>query len=297
MNSSLLAVLGSLVWAGGLGLGLQMSTNVDEAVRSQVDEQLALRASPAVVAPPPRTNPLPEPEPEKLYWEEVRQEAKRLGLRNPGPKRFKGAQSYRRWISKTRKLRLGRKLKKGPLLLSASLEKVRFMRQGAFVKSRHTVLTVRNRSSRPVAYRVDASAFDRGRCKVKGTRQHNAIALMPKQSAEITVCAGKSSIALRNLETLEISALGYHYLSRIPPSALGVDKNRAAAHVPPRGSRVCSQLEKGQLAKALRDRSLRWADIADFYSRHDCSKYEIPKNYRRARRRLKRLPVLASNKR
>lgn len=296
VNPSLLAVIGSLVWLGGVGLGVSLSSKVEDAWRSQVTEQLTRRAESAKTAPNPLQFELPkEKDSEDLYWDEVRADAAALGIRAPSKGRFRAAQNHRRWFKKAKTLQVGKRLRKGSMELRVSVESVKYKRQGAFVTSRHTVLTLRNRGKRPVAYRIEVAAAKRGRCRVKGTRQHNAIALLPNEGAEITVCAGKTGVRIGALETLELSTLGYHYLSRVPPQALGVESTRAAAHRIPRHARGCGGLDNGVLAKALREGSVRWADLADFYSRHNCDTFRVPAKYRRARRRLKRLPVTSKS--
>lgn len=275
---------------GGLGMGATLSTKVDDALRSQVKEQLAQKEQRAVVAPKPKVSLAKAPSPGERYWALVAADAKRFGVRAPSKKRQRATQSHRRWLKKAKTLKVGKRLRKGPLELKVLTQSVRFRQQGTLVKSRHTVLRVRNRGGRPLAYRVLAKAARR-RCKVRGTREHNAVAILPKQSVDITICAGKSAVKVQGVETLELSRLGYHYISQVPPEALGVDAMRASAHRVPKNGRVCGSLQNGHLGKALREGGARWVDIADFYSRHSCAAFSMPEGYRKPRRRLKSLPL------
>lgn len=269
---------------------MTLSTKVDDALRSQVKEQLARKEQSAELAPKPKVQLPKTPTPQERYWDMLRADAKRFGVRAPSEKRQMASQRYRRWFNKSKTLKVGRRLRKGSLELKVLNQSVRFRQQGTLVKSRHTVLRVRNRGSRPVAYRILAKA-DRRRCQVRGTREHNAVAILPKQSVDITICAGKSAVKLQSLETLELSRLGYHYLSQVPPEALGVEATRASAHRVPKKGRVCTSMQNDRWGKALREGHKRWVDVADFFSRHNCETFSMPEGYRKARRRLKTLPL------
>lgn len=262
-----------------------------DAIRTQV-QQLEAQSKAAVAPVVPKLPKAPEDlRRARDYWKEVRADAKAFGVVAPSKRRLEGKQRYRRLIRKRRTLRMGKRLRKGPLELRASLESVRFVRQGASVKSKHSVLTLRNRGQSPLAYRIELRAKRRGRCDVRGTRKHNALALRPGEKAEITICAGKSAIEISRLEILELSPLGYHYLSRVPPQAFGVEATRASAHGIPHSKGLCTQVAAPKLGRELRSGRLKWADIADFYSRHSCENYRFPAGYRRSRKGAANLPA------
>lgn len=284
-------LVGSLLGLTGLGAGVQLSSMPGDAIRTQVEQ---LQAQASAVQAPPKNKVLkvpPEVRRARDYWKEIRNDAKSFGVAAPSKRRLESKQRYRRLIRKRRTLRLGKRLRKGPLEMRATLESVRFVRQGASLKSKHSVLTLRNRGSNPVAYRIELRAKRRGRCDVRGTRRHNALALLPGEKAEITVCAGKSAIELSRLEILELSALGYHYLSRVPPQAFGVGPTRASAHGIPHSKGLCTQIAAPKLGRELRKGQVKWADLADFYSRHSCENYRFPTGYRRSRKGAANLPA------
>lgn len=275
-----------------------MSSKVDGALRSQVQRELARSVASAGPASNPEVDALREAAQLKSERNKFRQslvaDAKAFGVRAPSQKKFESAQRYKRLLRKAQRLGTGKRLRKGPIELRVSAENVRYKKQGAFVKSRHTVLTIRNVGKAPLAYNIAVEAANRGRCRVKGTRPHNTIALRPNQSAKITVCAGKTQVRVAKLETLDVSALGYHYLSQLPPRALGVDASRSSAHVVPGRRSLCANVSQGAHLKALRSGASRWDDIVDFYSRHDCRRFQMPAGYRRARKKIARFPVLSS---
>jgi hypothetical protein len=126
---------------------------------------------------------------------------------------------------------------------------------------------------------------------VRGAREHNAVALRPGESAEIVVCAGRTDVRIERLEVLEVTDLGYHYLSQLSPLALGHDATTAAAHRPVVAVAACADLDVRTLAAYLQAGTATWADVVDFYSRHDCHRLPFFPGYRRAEQALPTLPV------
>lgn len=176
------------------------------------------------------------------------------------------------------------------LRVKVRLDEVAYVQRGASVSSVHAVARVENVSSRPIAYalRMRGAA---GTCEVRGAREHNAVALRPGEAADIVVCAGRDRVRLERAEVLEVTELGYCYLSQLSPLALGHDATTAAAHEPQVVVAACSDLDAKTLAAYLRAGTARWADVVDFYSRHDCHRLQFFPGYRRAEQPLPGLPV------
>lgn len=300
MNTPLIAAIAALVWAGGIGVGVTMSSKVDGALRSQVQKELAQAVASAPAASPAKLQAIAKrvqaKQDDRSFRKSLVADAKAFGVRAPSVKKLRAAQRYKRLLRKPQRLKVGKRVRKGVVELKALSEAVRYKRQGAFVKSRHTVLSITNRGKTPIAYNLEATAANRGRCEVKGTRPHNAIALGPKETAKVTICAGTSPVQVTKLEILEISSLGYHYLSQVPPKAFGLEASRASAHVIPGRRSSCAKVPQGAIFKALREGTTRWDDVADFYSRHDCRRFQMPVGYRRARRKISRFPVSAAQR-
>ncbi len=180
------------------------------------------------------------------------------------------------------------------LKVTAVLDKVAYQKLGATVSARHSIALVENISQTPVAYRLRVSSEARGRCEVHGARQHNAMALMPGEKAEIVVCAGGGKIRIERAEILEISALGHRYLSRVPPRAVGVDSLSAHAHAPAAETKPCETVDVAGLSLSLREGSAGWADIVDFYSRHSCDRFRYFREYRHQPGAAEKLPAKPS---
>ena len=134
--------------------------------------------------------------------------------------------------------------------VKATTSKVRYTKGGVSVKSVHAVAVVKNTGATPLAYRIVLEPLTSGRCEVKGTRGHNAVALMPGEEAEIVVCAGSSGISVRALEVMEVSPVGFYYLSMLPPQAQSSPFGRS--HVPPRGPQCGNVPAPGSRARSGR---------------------------------------------
>jgi hypothetical protein len=171
------------------------------------------------------------------------------------------------------------------------VEKVQFQQHGAMVSAKHSILVLRNVSRRPIAYYAVVRSHDQGKCESRGVRMHNAMALMPDEQAEIVVCPGGGKVRIDDLQVLEITELGYMYFSQVPPVAVGYEQTVAAAHTPIRRVTACRDLDSATVVQRIGDGLTRWVDVADFFSRHNCHRFELPASYRHTGLRLKSLPI------
>lgn len=177
------------------------------------------------------------------------------------------------------------------LRITAVSEKVTYQQHGASVSASHAIARIENISTTPVAYAVRVTSAERGRCEVRGSRMHNATALRPGERADVVVCAGGGSVRLDRVEVLELGELGHRFVSRVPPRALGADEVTANAHRPMPAVEACAGVDASSLVQMMRDGASAWADIVDFYARHDCRRYAFVPGYRRASTPLPSLPV------
>ncbi|MEM6992693.1 MAG: hypothetical protein AAF721_19420 [Myxococcota bacterium] len=189
-------------------------------------------------------------------------------------------------------LRAGGKWSNQRVSLAATIEKVNYQQHGATVSAPHRVVTLGNKSKQPLAYKLRVGAPGTEKCQVRGSRMHNAMALRPGETAEVVVCAGRGRVRIEHLETLTITELGYHYLSQLPPTAVGYDTVTAHAHRPLVRIKRCDDTDPTAILRMLGTGSLRWVDVADFYSRHNCHRFELFEAYRHTSKPLERLPAL-----
>jgi len=174
----------------------------------------------------------------------------------------------------------------------ASVERVNYKKSGATISTRHIVATVRNTSTKPIAYFLRVVSGERGHCKVRGARLHNTMALLPGESAEVVVCAGSGAVKVEDLRVLEITPIGYVYVSKVPPSAVGHDPISATSHFPSKKVPMCSMVPGTRISNLLKLGKTRWRDVMDFYARHSCERFQFFAGYTMATEPLKRLPVL-----
>jgi len=176
--------------------------------------------------------------------------------------------------------------------VTATVEKVNYQQHGAIVSAPHRVVTLVNKTKGPIAYKLVVGAPGKEKCKVRGSRVHNAMALRPGETAEVVVCAGRGRVVIRKLQLLEINELGYHYISQLPPSAVGYDTVTAHAHRPRVRVTECTKTDPTKILRMLGTGSLQWVDVVDFYSRHNCHRMDVFDDYRHSAEARARMPAM-----
>lgn len=176
--------------------------------------------------------------------------------------------------------------------IRASVERVNYKKSGATVSTRHMVATIRNTSTKPIAYFLRVASATRGHCKVRGARLHNTMALLPGESAEVVVCAGSGAVKVEELQVLEITPIGHVYVSKVPPSAVGHDPISATSHAPQKKVPMCSMVPGTRISNLIKLGKTRWRDVMDFYARHSCERFQFFAGYTMATEPVERLPVL-----
>jgi hypothetical protein len=146
----------------------------------------------------------------------------------------------------------------------------------------HQVLTITNKSLRPLAYRVETDVDHPEKCGSKGAIAHNALALRPGELVERTECLWHpgATVVVRRVEVLELPPIGYHYVSRLVPSQVLLDERTAAGHDPGK-AKQCQFVPSRDIQNAAKDAGVTWADVIDFYARHNCDEYSFWPGYRR----------------
>src|SRR5690606_3456002 len=144
---------------------------------------------------------------------------------------------------------------------------------------RQMILGITNTTEDYLAYRV-LTRPSRGTssCHEKADIAHNAVALAPGQTLRRSECIYKSGwrLVVSRVETVALPALSYHYLSAVPPPALGLDLLPARGHRPPAGRSPCQIFHPATVAEAIRSGEARWRDLVDFYARHSCQTFTFP---------------------
>src|SRR5947209_4326920 len=209
---------------------------------------IALVASRFLQSEPPPPPPPPPPAAsatvtgilrytEGYYKAELDEDAKQLGLKTPDIKTIAQPLHYFDESAAGRRMKPEHDTLETPhLRLTTKVSKEWAMTPGGQgFRYEHMILTITNRGDRPLAFRVATSVGNGTRCREKGHMLYNALALRPGQSESRTEClwAPKSYLTVEKIEVLELSDLGYHYISRLPPTQVLLDERTAGGHQPP----------------------------------------------------------------
>jgi hypothetical protein len=146
----------------------------------------------------------------------------------------------------------------------------------------HIALEITNRSAVPVAYRIPTEVSGTAKCKSKAALQHNAIVIKPGETVQRTECLYQPSttITIKAVEVVELPPLALAYISRIMPAQPLYDPRTFAGHTLEKGQKPC-QFVPWRDIDADMQRGATWADVVDFYARHNCSEYSFVSGYRR----------------
>jgi hypothetical protein len=148
---------------------------------------------------------------------------------------------------------------------------------------RQMVLSIRNTTPDFLAYRV-ASRPSRGTrpCHAKMDHPQNAVVLAPGERVRRSECIYKSGwrLLVSQVETMVVPSLSHHYLSAVPPPALGLDLLSARGHRPGKGRSACQIFHSAALTNSIEKGETRWRDLVDFYGRHPCQIFTFSEGYR-----------------
>lgn len=189
----------------------------------------------------------------------------------------------------------GSSLETHDLTLSLSGARMQAKQNQVMVVTRHLVLRITNRTDEYLAYRVETKPpIDPFVCHEKNDLPHNAIALAPKESIERTECGreGIDSVTVERVETLELPALSYHYVSRLFPQHIGLDPRSTRGHETKSG-KICADIPEQTIRLGMEKGVVTWRDVIDFYARHPCMRYIFYEGYKAfAKAQERALPVV-----
>ena len=175
----------------------------------------------------------------------------------------------------------------------------RTLRIAARQKRGALVLEIENLTDQHLAYRVVTTpTLDLPRCLTKPDLAHNAVALLPHEKLERSECIAdprEGRILLESVESLALPELGYFYVSRLPPTHIGLDARTSRGHKAAKGE-ACAYVPEQAIRLGIQKGAVTWRDVVDFYARHRCETYLFPVGYRAFSRPGERtLPVSAAD--
>jgi hypothetical protein len=213
-----------------------------------------------------------------LYQEELHADAQRFGLDDVDAASLAAPLTHSVELIEPRALRFNEVVETRSLRLRVRSEGREARGERGGFRAPHVILTIENLTDAPLAYRVETALDRPERCLSRGVLVHNAIALPARGRVERSECIFHPGTVMRLLrvETITLPPIGYFYLSQLVPAQLGLDGRTAEGHAPPRGIATCNLPYWREFAAW----GLGWADLVDFFARHDCNKHGPFPEYR-----------------
>jgi len=227
---------------------------------------------------------------ESFYRALVDEDCDKLKIGRTDLATLKQPNAHRTEFTGAQRLSVGRRLSTTSLSMQAVKKRLWIGEEGQSLRAPHLVLRITNSTDRHLAFRVKTKAD--AACRNKGVLPHNALALAPGQRVSRTECMLRSakSVVVENVEVLELTPLGFHYVSRLDPERLHLDARATEGH-DFAGQKACRLLPWRAIRAGLERGTTQWVDVIDFYSRHNCDEYTFSVDYRFARDGLDILPV------
>jgi len=248
----------------------------------------------AASAPPPTPKrPEPPPPPSAMINSDMRfsviyykglieQDAKSYGIPAPPYEDMLQPNPYFDELHERQHLRLKAPIETRHLRITLEVSKQTTIIESHSLSTDHFVLRIENRTPLYLAYRIQTTVPEKGKCAMKAEIVHNAVAIEPGQTSLRTECIYRkdSTVDITRIEVIELPALSAFYVSRVPPNSVLYDPRTSAGHLPPRGT-MCPQTFSWRAIKDGMDKKdIGWRDVMDFYARHNCTEYSFFKSYR-----------------
>ena len=289
-----IAVLGGVILAS-VGFGVWKYVDFREAEIAKV-EQAKVEAEAVAAAEAEASKPKPPPTAEELQAEYLRHVAATAAVRGvepPSLDSLRAPNGFEHLAShgSTVTIPPGTSRTLGPLRMKVRVDTLNLERRGIRSKGEHTMLEITNTAAHPVAYRLIVRKKEIGDCRSPVVFNYDAMVIDAGAKFEVSVCSGRQSAELIELRVLSITEVGARWVRQIPPLAVGNDSMAAKSHKLAEEISVCNE-DATEIARMMIENLVKWEDVIDFYSRHDCLHYAWPSEYRLAKEPLPALPVL-----
>ncbi|MFO7563247.1 MAG: hypothetical protein R6X02_11440 [Enhygromyxa sp.] len=275
-----------------LALGGWITSRLTLDVAAAVETTMARRISPKQARRQALATEASYAKSETLYQTRLDDAVAEHGVAAPGRERLLAPNTFFHVASPgdPRRLAPGASLREAGLELRVRTEVVPTERRGMRIRAEHTLVDVENVGTTPLAYFVDLHAADSD-CQIRALTRFNAMALLPGDKGELSVCAGSHEVEVRDLRIMEVTELGALWVSKVPAIAVGYDHVIARSHFAGPGIQSCAGLPGTDYVNRIKAGELAWEDLIDFYSRHDCEHYRWWPGYRRIVEPLGKLPA------
>jgi hypothetical protein len=252
---------------------------------------LILHAASAPPLPPKRPDPPPPPSAminsdmrfSVVYYKGlIEQDAKSYGIPAPTYDDLCQANPYFDELRDKQRLRIKAPIETRHLRITLEVSKQTTVIEAQKLSTDHLVLRIENRTPLYLAYRIQTTIPDKGKCAMKAELPHDAIVLEPQQTILRTECIYRrdAPIEVTRIEVIELPALSAVYVSRLPPNSTLYDPRTSAGHTPLRGTLCPQTFSWREIKEGIDKKELGWRDVIDFYARHNCTEYSFFKSYR-----------------
>lgn len=240
-------------------------------------------APPLPAVPPPVHQMMPELKfSQPIYHALIEQDAKKYAVPAPALADLLQPVPYYDEIRGRRPLKTGKPVDTRHLKITLSIEKRQALVEGQTFRADHLVLSIENRTTSHLVYRVVTQVPRNQKCQNKGDIPHNAIVIGPKQTISRTECLFRdaSTVDLLSVEVMEVSPLAATYISRLPPTLVLYDSRTSSGHVPLSGELCPQTFSWREIRDGVERNEFDWKDVMDFYARHNCDEYAFYRGYR-----------------
>jgi hypothetical protein len=220
---------------------------------------------------------------EGYYHATLDDDAKRWGLKLVDPKQLAQPFSYSNELDTPRRLKADKdQLDTARVHLATHVIKEWAGDSGQGFRYEHMILEITNKTDHALAYRVETAVDHPEKCKSQGAILHNAIALKPGETLRRTECLWRpgAMLTVKRVETLEVPELSYYYVSRLVPTQILLEERTALGHEQQK-VKPCQFVPWRDIAASAKSSGTEWADVLDFYARHNCDEYTFWRGYRR----------------
>lgn len=242
--------------------------------------------------PPPPPPPAPQASINRIlkysagyYKAVVEEDAKRWKLATPTPDVLAQPLAYGNELAQPRPMKVQKDTLETPhLRLTTRVRKEwAATSSGQRFRFEHIIMTITNKTDRPLAYRVVTRVKEPEHCRSQGAMAHNAVALRAGESVERTECLfhDHDELTVDGVEVEELTPLGFYYVSRLSPVQIGLDERTAAGHTVPPPAKECAFTPWRDIQASAQTAHTGWADVVDFYARHNCDEYSFYRGYHR----------------
>jgi hypothetical protein len=280
------------VGVGGWWLLEQRDEEVAKQVEAKVEAEAAAEA--AAVAAVPATAPPTIEDLETEYAKRVALTAAELGIEAPSVASLLEPNAFENPVTHGKPVVLapGATKRFGPLNLKVRVDTLSLDRHEIRSKGEHTVLQIHNTADHPVAYRLNVRKKSNGDCLSLAVFNYDAMVIDAGAKTDISICSGRQSAEILDFRMLSITPIGARWIRQIPPLAVGNTAIAARSHkLADADTPQCNE-DAADMARAMEEHLVRWEDVIDFFSRHDCRKYAWVSEWRLAKQPLTRLPIL-----